>query len=194
VKRTPHLAYCHIKITHLRALRDASTKILFKIPSIKSSEEADFFFHSYLQEWKTSSAYQQLKSSLIAALNTTIEINKVVGFSFGSVARNERSVRSAFQHALAVTLREVVSQKYESKLEDIPCYVQDPIYTDIDRLVLEKHGLKIVDDPDGFLEVDNSSLVVSCSSNAPVRQIVTDLAYPVAMIWDSMRSNDISDR
>lgn len=187
------MAYCHIKIDHIRALRDISTKQLYKIPSIKSNKEAESFLQSHLEEWKASSAYQQLRSSLIATLKTGIKINKVVGFSFGSVADNECSIRSTLQHALAVTLREIVSQKYESKLDEIPCYVQDPIYTDIDRVILDKHGLKVLDDPDGFLEVDNSSLVVSCSSNAPIKQIVTDLAYPAAIIWDTMQSNDISN-
>jgi hypothetical protein len=87
-------------------------------------------------------------------------------------------------------LREIIAQKYESKPEDIPCYVQDPIYTDTDRLMLDKHGVKTLDDPDGFLEVDNSSLVISCGSNAPVKQIVSDIAYPAAIIWDTMQSND----
>jgi hypothetical protein len=189
VKREHRLAYCHIKIDHLRALRDISTKELCKIPSTKSSEEAEILLDSRLQEWKTSSAYRRLRSSLISTLKMTIKINNVVGFAFGSIARNEYSIRSAFQHALAVTLREIVSEKYESKLEDIPCYVQDPIYTDIDRVILDKHGVKVLDDPDGLLEVDNSALVVSCSANAPIKQIVSDIAYPVAMIWSKTPSN-----
>lgn len=190
MKRESRLAYCHIKISHLRALRDISTKELCKIDSIKSREEAEFFFHSHLQEWKTSSAYQQLRSSLVSTLKTTIKINKIVGFAFGSIARDEYSIRSAFQHALVVTLRDIVSEKYESRLEDIPCYVQDPIYTDIDRVILDKHGVKVLDDPDGLLEVDNSTLVVSCSANAPIKQIVSDIAYPVAMIWSKKPNND----
>lgn len=192
MKRKPHLAYCHIKITHLRALRDISTKELYEVPSIKSIGETQKLFHSHLQEWRTSYAHERLKSSLASTLKTTIKINKVIGFSFGSIARNEYSIRSAFQHALAVTLRETVSQKYESKLEDIPCYVQDPIYTDIDRLLLDTHGVQVLDDPDGFLEVDNSSLVISCGSNAPIKQIVSDIAYPAAIVWDTMQKNDTS--
>jgi hypothetical protein len=70
------------------------------------------------------------------------------------------------------------------------CYVQDPLYTNCDRLHLAASGIKVLDDPDGLIEVDNSTLVVSCSPDVPIRQIVTDIAQPAIIICSRIIHED----
>jgi len=72
----------------------------------------------------------------------------------------------------------------------IGCYAQDPDYTDIDREVLEQSGITILDDPQGFLEVDDSTAVLSFGANIPLRQVIADIARPAMMVWDR---NEFSD-
>lgn len=147
------------------------------------------FFQIRLQQWRTSEAYQQLKSCITS---TGSVMNKIIGFAFGSIALTnveyDFSFRSAFQHALLVTLKDLFSEKLGT--EEIACYVQDPLYTNCDRLLLGASGIKVLDDPDGLIEVDNSTLVVSCGPNVPIRQIVTDIAQPAIMICSKILHED----
>ncbi|KAF4258525.1 hypothetical protein KXV68_005810 [Aspergillus fumigatus] len=73
---------------------------------------------------------------------------------------------------------------------EVTCYVQDPGYFKIDRLVLEKSDIKVLEDPEGFLEMDDASLVFSCSPNICVKEIVEDIARPLALIWCTVKDKD----
>lgn len=116
---------------------------------------------------------------------TSPVITKIVGFAFGSIALTHveanYAYRPAFQHALLLTLKELFCEKLST--EDIACYVQDPLYTNCDRLLLGSYGISVLHDPNGVIEVDDSTLVVSCAPNIPIRQIVMDMAQPAIMIW-----------
>ena len=115
------------------------------------------------------------------------DIQKVIGFACGSVAVYDKllsSAASAFQHALLLTVKTVVEEKNGN---NITCYAQDPANTAVDKEALNNLGIQVLDDPCGFLEVDNSSVVCSFAPNVPVKQIVTDLARPAVLIWDRVR-------
>lgn len=73
----------------------------------------------------------------------------------------------------------------------IACYAQDPAYTKIDRLVLEGSGIGILDDPQAFLEADESTVVFSCAADLPVKQIISDLARPAMMIWEKLSMDSL---
>lgn len=85
-------------------------------------------------------------------------------------------------HSLLLTLKELFCEKLRT--EKIACYVQDPLYANCDRLLLGAHGINVLDNPDGLIEVDNSTLVISCGPNVRIRLIVMDVAQPVMMIWN----------
>ncbi|EAL87725.1 hypothetical protein KXW29_004631 [Aspergillus fumigatus] len=57
-------------------------------------------------------------------------------------------------------------------------------------LVLEKSDIKVLEDPEGFLEMDDASLVFSCSPNICVKEIVVDIARPLALIWCTVKDKD----
>lgn len=124
---------------------------------------------------------------------TPSRITKIIGFGCGSIKLpgddNPPPHRSAFQHALVFSLREILEDKAKTP-EKIECYVQDPIYTTIDKAVLEESEVEVLDDPEAFLKADDSSVAFSCSPNVPVKQIVCDIARPAIMIWDRVRSRD----
>ncbi|KAF7546005.1 hypothetical protein G7Z17_g8748 [Cylindrodendrum hubeiense] len=50
--------------------------------------------------------------------------------------------------------------------------------------VLGSHGITVLDGVKGFLEVDDSTVVVTVSPNVPVKQIIADLARPAIIIWN----------
>jgi hypothetical protein len=73
--------------------------------------------------------------------------------------------------------------------EDIPCLAQDPVYSDVDQAVLEQHGVRVIEDPVGFPELDNSTAVISVAPDVAVKGVVTDLAYPALIIWDVLEND-----
>lgn len=89
--------------------------------------------------------------------------------------------RSIQQHAMLLTLKNALQK---TGIE-ISCFAQDPIYSETDVAVLGRSGITVLPDPEGFFQVDDHSIVVSCSPNVPVRAIVLDLARPSMMIWDA---------
>jgi len=124
---------------------------------------------------------------------TFSKINKIVAFACSTLSLRdqdeglEESIltrRAAYQHALILTLQTILLEadsQYHSV--SITCYAQDPLYTTSDKTVLKNHSITILDDPRGFLEVDESTIVISIAPNVPVKEIITDIARPVMMIW-----------
>lgn len=123
-------------------------------------------------------------------------INKVIGLGCGVISpghHDSDARRSAFQHALLETMSEILG-KANARPDGIKCYVQDQMYTDVDKSVLTGAGFTVLEDPEAFLEVDDSSVVFSCAPDAPVRQLVAELARPVMMIWNRVAESDGVDR
>lgn len=123
-------------------------------------------------------------------------INKIIGFGCGSMQFPQKDGEfkeiqkgPLFQHALMLWLRDHLEVNGKAHGE-IECYAQDPIYTATDKTVLESADIKVLDDPEAFLEVDSSSVVISCAPDIPVRQIICDIARPAIMIWDRVDNND----
>lgn len=133
---------------------------------------------------------------LIAATGAS----KIVAFALGDlnyVSSNSRwglSIvkRYMTQHAFLLTLREffaclIKRQKGEKDAApeyEVPYYAQEPRYCNNDKQPLEKNFIQVLDNPKGFLEVGESSIVVLVAPNIAVREIVTDIARPAVLIWD----------
>jgi hypothetical protein len=85
----------------------------------------------------------------------------------------------------------LVAKEHEEKEDDeIKCYAQDPAYSEADLSLLHSIGIQPLDDPKGFLEIDEETLVFSVSPNVPVKQIVADVQWPGAMIWNTVAEEE----
>ena len=180
----PRLAYCNIWIFHVLSKRDTLTHELEDLDTSQSQADMGAFFTDEKQAWEASEQHAQLCS--ILSTQSLHHVTKIVAFACGSMSWSDQSSgasRAAYQHALVITLRAVIGGR-QSNPDEIQCFAQDPRYTDLDRAVLEKNGISIVDDPQGFLEVDETSVVCSFSADAPIREIVADIARPAMMVWD----------
>lgn len=126
----------------------------------------------------------------MAAAASLPGITKIIAFACSSMSRDDDNTRhrSASQHALILTLRDMLQASQPGV--QIKCLAQDPVYTEVDKTVLAELGVAVVDDPQGFLEVDDQSVVLSFSPNVPVRQIITDLARPVVLAWDTVLTEE----
>ena len=54
-------------------------------------------------------------------------------------------------------------------------FTQDPVYTDVDKLILQEPGIIVLDNLQAFLEIDDFTAVFSYAADAPVREIVSDI-------------------
>lgn len=146
-----------------------------------------------MKAWEAGECCKQLR----AGLQTTPwipPVNKIIAFSCGSISNKDYDCsRSLKQHAFILTIRDVLENRRRSSgagAGEIRCYVQDPAYTDVDRTVLLEHGITVLEDPQGFLEVDGDSAVLSFASNVPVKQIVADIARPAMIAWETVGHQD----
>lgn len=130
---------------------------------------------------------KELRSMLLAKPTRTV--TKIIAFACGGMAFNDEephAARSAYQHALILTLRDVLTE-LQTPSDPIKCYAQDPVYCEVDRRVLGSCGICTLEHPQGFLEVDDSTAVLSFAANIPVRQVVAEIARPAMMIWDEYK-------
>lgn len=180
-----HLGYCPLRVCHWQVWRDKKTKDVLEAP-VTSQAAVEQLLQESIQLWKQSETCQRLKMTLRDA-NLPCEVTNVVGFACGDMSfldtRLEDAQRSASQHALLLTLQSVLQQKNKTSTGQVLCYAQDPIYSNVQKKVLGNSGIQVLDDPEGFLQVDDGSAVFSCAPNIPVKQVIADLARPAILIW-----------
>ena len=173
------------------ALRNKFTKeILDDVTPTESLKVTTDIFKSNQQQWEESEQCKQI-TSFVQSINNSVDIQQIVAFACGSIGHDpeRQTLRSSFQHILVLTLRNILSKKQED-LGGISCYAQDPEYSDVDIHILRENGITVLDDPEGFLKVNDSTLVISCAPQVPVKQITLDLVRPAAMIWDRIKEHD----
>lgn len=144
-------------------------------------------------EWSQSDACKSLVATLESAQLST-PIYKIVCFGLGRLDAwqqttreelHESIKRSATQYAAALTMADVLSKRAEIARK-LSCYAQDPVHTGVEKQLLASLGFTVLADPKGFLEVDSNTLVFSAIPNVPVRQILVDVQWPAAMVWDTV--------
>lgn len=188
----PNLGYCSLRIFHEVARRNVNTsEIICDIPD-PSKEQVQKLFTEGVQAWEDSETCKQLRPILLARKDfLNGKINKIVAFANGSFSFDllDKSYhRTSFQHALILSLRDIFAQVNETP--GVKCLAQDPAYTDADREVLHNSDITVIADPKGFLEVDESTIMTSFAPNVPVKSIISDIARPAVIIWNTIRPED----
>ncbi|KAJ6117771.1 hypothetical protein N7523_005522 [Penicillium sp. IBT 18751x] len=120
----------------------------FLMRTYKTVKRWPRIFERRVEPGRESEACRRFKSILSSEVSSH-EINKIVGLACGSLALpNNRRVRIK---SLLVT---------------------DPMGTSVDREVLEDIGFEMIDDPRGWLEIDERSVVLSVAPNVPAKEII----------------------
>ncbi|KAI0969631.1 hypothetical protein F4678DRAFT_473820 [Xylaria arbuscula] len=150
---------------------------------VTSTEGLREAFCDIEQKWKMSETYEQLQAAL-AAVKTDFVLDKVIGVALGPpVLITQVNHHSIIQHALITAIHSILLQTGVLSASS-KRFVQDPIYTQQEKDVLCSAGFTVLEGPQAFLTLDNSSILVSISPNVPVKQIVADLCRPGIIIWD----------
>lgn len=148
-----------------------------------STEELLEAFRDIGRKWRTSHYYQQLQAAL-AKVNPPFVLDKIIGVALGPLTLGTRlNHDSVLQHTL---LSAIHSNFIEHNVLSVPCkrYVQDPIYSQQHRDALFLAEFTVLEDPQAFLALDNSSVLLSINADIPVKQIVADICCPGVIIWD----------
>ncbi|KAI1419541.1 hypothetical protein F5Y12DRAFT_788968 [Xylaria sp. FL1777] len=149
-----------------------------------STEELREAFYDIERKWKMSEYYDQLQAAL-AIISTPPVLDKVFGVALGPLILNDRvNPRSVIQHALISTIYSTLLQRGVLSASS-KRYAQDPIYTQLEKDVLCSAGFTVLEDPQAFLMLDDSSILVSINPDIPVKQIVADICRPGIIIWPS---------
>ena len=191
-------AYLPVELAHSIELWNRQHNVTVSLwPALDYAATKLRFIHAK-QSLEASEEFSQLKSAF-ASVAIPPGIDKIVAFACSTMtwAANEdhRAGRSIAQHTLALTVRDLLANGYGKDAHDIKCYAQDPIYMAEDKTVLTEAGFTVVNDPRGFLYVDDASVVISVSPDIPVRQIVADIARPAILIWNRVnRSTPDTER
>lgn len=140
-------------------------------------------FEEYERAWLRSQTCQSL-TMMLSSVPLPKEVTKVVCFGLGELfpEREPSNSRRCTQLAAALTMARVLNQRTG---RSIRCYSQEPRYSQVCRKVLGRLGFTVLDGAKGFLEVDNSTLVFTSCPDVPVKQIVTELARPAVIIWNT---------
>ncbi|RAL06731.1 SRR1 family protein [Aspergillus homomorphus CBS 101889] len=182
---------CSLRIAHRLVTRDPITKGLEEHPSLNFEEVRMNFFTS-LHFLRNGPHYKLLRLQLNDYPKLP-RITKIIGFSCGSMVRKLEgreclNARSRFQHAFLIALKEYLdARNFETTGQEVRLYVQDDTYLERDIAIIRQFGLQVLQNPEGFLVVDEETLVFSCRPDTPVRQVVADLALPAMMLWDHER-------
>jgi hypothetical protein len=153
-----------------------------------SFAEAFGAYQAIEREWKMSQHYRQLEG-ILATVDIPSTLTKIIGFCLGPIiigsqVLEHRVVQHALISALDLTLTQRGNLSGSSRR-----YVQDPAYARQDMDVLQSAGLTILQDPQGLLELDESSVLVSINSNFPIKEVVADICRPGIIIWDKGEPN-----
>jgi hypothetical protein len=153
---------------------------------IKEREVVAQNFRKKSLAWEESETCKNFKSTL-SSFASGHDINKIVGLACGSLALPNND-SAASQTSLLVTVRSWLKEKNQDK--NVFCYIQDPMNTPVDKEVLADVGFEMIDDPRGWLEVDERSVVLSVAPNVPVKEIIADIARPAILIWYRVKDQE----
>lgn len=159
------------------------------VPSALPLSDVRESFKQRLNEWESGKTCERIRQVIKSEpIPIDTRITKIVAFANWSLTWDLAiSRRSAAQHALMLTLREALADRlHGGDQSKIALYAQDIIYTDVDKQVLQEFGIMVLDDPRGFLEVDDTSVVLSHAPDAPIRDVTANIARPAMMIWDQV--------
>lgn len=210
----PRLDYCPLRIMYRRYLRDTATGAMVPLEEPQDgsralAEKVRREFGCVAGGQEADALGRRLEFALAQMGDKLPEVTKIVAFACATISDAERR-DAQLQHVLVLALKRILEarrrQQPQGGLLDasvgtrstsacsMPCFAQDPDYTDVDKKVLAEHGVTVLDDPRGFLAVDDQSAVLSFAPDVCVRQVVADLARPALLVWNTIQTEDESLR
>lgn len=177
-------------------------------------------FENSQQQWNASATCKAFTSQLrrLLSQDVDVKVTKVICFALGelnfkppdwwrleneSQPEDKREAETSViegaltHHAIALTMADVArSCTRTGDTGAVRLLTQDPRYSDETKDMLRELGFEVVGDhgAGGFAELDDESIVFSAFPNAPVTQIIADLARPAVIICGRRTSATVFGR
>ena len=171
-------------------------------------ENAQLLFETSRKRWDASMTCEAFTSQFRKILEgdeNAKKVTKIVCFGLGdlnfkppdwwriknnSQPEDKRELETSViadalvHHAISLTIANVIRSCAKTRDIGLRLLTQDPGYSDETKDMLKGIGFEVIGEygAGGFAEVDNESVVFSAFTRAPVKQIIADLARPVAII------------
>ena len=168
--------------------RHAITKQVIHDNPLLPLEEVRAYFQEKKTQWEASRQGMNFVSTL-ESMPELPTVRKIIAFATSDLSTRPNNTAAAVQLALVLVVRDFFAKR-QSDTGPILCYAQEPRFTDIDKQVLQEHGITVLDDPHGFLEMDEETAIISHNAEVPVRSITADVARPAVMIWNKVMDED----
>jgi hypothetical protein len=148
--------------------------------------------------WRASSSFARLVSTFREASKSSTRIKKIVCMGLGSLDLNKGNDQSALQHMAVITIAKTLNEAYAADdHQPIRIICQDPNYRAHDKYLwpMGYNHFDFVDNPDGFLHIDENTLVVTAflPVGVPLMQICADICResggPAGFICDKVDLN-----
>ncbi|KAF3398743.1 hypothetical protein DPV78_007048 [Talaromyces pinophilus] len=154
--------------------------------------------------WQDENTWGTMEQTFATISNQDLSrIKKIIAFEIGSMWRTYVSGESfeiryetfgdqVWEHNLIKDIGDYLRQRTGN---EVKLYVQDPTYTEEDMGFLQDLGIEPLDEPTGFTEIDEHTLVYNVKAPIPVMQITADMGEQPAMIlWRSFVEHGKSSR
>ncbi|KAI0190762.1 hypothetical protein EV127DRAFT_481001 [Xylaria flabelliformis] len=183
-------AYLPMRICSIvRILYNIDKNPLYTKPPAPPEEDLSTY-QTIEKQWKTSEHYTQIHE-MLAKIEIPFTLTKIIAVALGPLVVNSQVLQGrVFQHSLVIALYSTLVRRGTLSVSSKP-YIQDPAYTQRDRDILCSAKFIVLDDPQAWLEINESSVLVCINADIPVRDIVADIGRPALIIWD--RNQDSSN-
>ncbi|KAI1826815.1 hypothetical protein F4861DRAFT_544839 [Xylaria intraflava] len=128
-------------------------------------------------------------SGIISAEKIPTNITKIVCVELGNLELGNRCIDL---HIAALAMRDAIQAKTGQLVRIL---AQNLNYTPATQTVLRYEGVEVLGGHGalGFIEIDGETVVYSISPNAPVKQIIADIARPAIYVGDRISNDDEND-
>lgn len=170
-------------------------------------ENARLLFEDRCTRWNASATCEAFTSQFRKILDRdgNVKVTKIICFGLGdlnckppdwwriennSQPKDEQEPETSviegalIHHAITLTMADVVRSCAKTRDIRVKLLTQDPGYSDETKHMLREAGFEVVGDygAGGFAELDDTSIVFSAFTKAPVKQIIADIARPAIII------------
>ncbi|KAN0089012.1 hypothetical protein V8E51_019272 [Hyaloscypha variabilis] len=145
----------------------------------RSMEELKQEFEHWKKQWDNSTASSEL-NTLLEERKERRTIENVVFLGMGSLQNSRREGRRASATQLAA-LQTLISILGTEGME-LEVVLQDPQFTELDKEFLGGLGYKVVQDPEGFKEVKEGTLVYAIHCYVDVYRAISEGPRPSLLI------------
>ena len=133
------------------------------------------------EHFEESGLFRRIKLDLVGRGHS--RVRKIIGFACGEFDRPSEVYSTMEQMGFFLALSKFLDR--QRRFPQIACFVQDDSFSGSVgwTRALAQFRVTVINEPQAFLELDQSTAVIAFNPTVPVHEITEDLARPAMMFW-----------